>query len=219
MIWFLLTLAIWTNADLILEQPKYRYEFIDQVKQGAKAFSQSCYSCHSMSYMKSDPISLDAGIDPELAPQWSSDSWMGHPPPDLSLVTAYRGVDHVYSYLRGYYLKAEGLYDNIVMPGTQMPNPFVTMQGDQVLLTDDFNQKHLYEVLALQTRGSMTPQEFEDYVVSIVAYLEYASDPSFTERHQIAPWVLGFLLVMIILMIHVDLLYWKKIHKTHQEDD
>ena len=100
-----------------------------------------------------------------------------------------------------------------------MPNPFVTMQGDQVLLTDDFNQKHLYEVLALQTRGSMTPQEFEDYVVSIVAYLEYASDPSFTERHQIAPWVLGFLLVMIILMIHVDLLYWKKIHKTHQQDD
>ncbi|MDC3180561.1 hypothetical protein OAT84_00235 [Gammaproteobacteria bacterium] len=219
MIWFVCILMGLSHAELMLEQPKYRYEFIDQVKVGAKAFVQSCYSCHSMSYMRSDPISLDAGIDPEIAPVWDPESWMGHPPPDLSLVTAYRGVDYVYSYLRGYYLKAEGEYDNIVMPGTQMPNPFITMQGDQVLRHQDVSNQHLYEVLSLKSRGSMTPQEFEDYVVSIVAYLEYASDPSFAERYRLAPWVLGFLAVMILLMIHTDLIYWKNIHKEHQDDD
>ena len=220
MIWLLLLFSVVNaEAELILDEPTFRYDFMSQVESGAKAFAQSCYSCHSMAYMRSDPISLSAGITEENAPIWDPSSWMGHPPPDLSLVTAYRGVDHVYSYLRGYYLKEEGVYENIVMPGTQMPNPFIQMQGDQILVDKDVQNKHLFEVLQLQKRGTMTPQAFEDYVTSIVAYLEYASDPSFVERYRIAPWVLGFLAIFAVLMIHLDLVYWQCIHKSHKQDD
>ena len=220
MIHVLCLVGILSFSSPILAEPKFAYEYKSQVEAGAKAFAQSCYSCHSMSYMRTDAISLDAGIDPEQAPQWDPSSWMGHPPPDLSLVTAYRGIDYVYSYLRGYYVNADhpSGYDNIVMPGTQMPNPFPTMQGDQVLLTTQVEDKHLFEVLALESKGTMSPQAFEDYVTSIVAYLEYASDPSVETRHAYAPWVLGFLAVFIFLMVMLDLAYWRDIHQSHQDD-
>ncbi|UTC24484.1 hypothetical protein MMH89_04530 [Candidatus Comchoanobacter bicostacola] len=220
MILLLLIGCFFSVAQPILDAPDFSYQKEAQIKAGAKAFAQSCFSCHSMNYMRTDALTLAAGIKSENAMAWPKDSWMGHPPPDLSLVTAYRGVDYVYSYLRGYYLDAEveGGYENIVMPGTQMPNPFSLMQGDQVLLTQDIAHKRLFEVLDLKTKGTMTPQEFEDYVTSIVAYLVYASDPSEADRYAYAPWVLGFLAIFVLIMIRLDLVYWAEIHEQHDHE-
>tara|TARA_A100001015_G_scaffold227175_1_gene256596 strand:- start:2313 stop:2963 length:651 start_codon:yes stop_codon:yes gene_type:complete len=196
-----------------LDDPVFAYQYQEQVEKGASAFLQSCYSCHSMSLLRTDPVSLKAGIDPKNAPVWSKDSWNGHPPPDLSLVTAYRGLDHVYSYLRAYYkVDTDAGYDNLVIPGTQMPNPFAMMQGDQIKVMDNTDGVRLFRSLELVRRGSMNPQEFDDYVTSIVAYLNYASDPSVEERHHYGVYVIGFLVIFVFIMIFLDIAYWRDIH-------
>lgn len=214
MIW-LLALVSFVLAEPQLASPKFSHFAEDEIAKGAEAFAQTCYSCHSMSYMRTDAVSLDAGINPELAPTWDSTSWNGHPPPDLSLITAAKGTDFVYSYLVSYYVsdKHPSGYDNLVLPGTQMPNPFAIMQGDQVL-TDNVDGR-LFQALRLKKKGSMSPQAFNDYVTSIVAYLDYASDPHKNFRHRVGIYVLSFLAVMILIMIALDLVYWKEIHDEH----
>ncbi len=216
MIWFYL-LCSFAFAEPVLDSPNYSYLKQAQIAAGASAFAHTCYSCHSMQYMRTDNISTDAGIKPEMAVSWDPSSWNGHPPPDLSLITAAKGVDFVYSYLRGYY-RDEGHpngYENLVLKGTQMPNPFAIMQGDQVLVASSENQR-LFQSLRLDKRGSMSPQEFDDYVTSIVAYLEYASDPQADFRQRVGLYVLGFLAVMILIMVALDLAFWKKIHDEHK---
>lgn len=218
MIWLIL-LATWSVAEMKLDSPKFSYLAEEEIANGAKAFSQSCYSCHSMSYMRTDPVSLEGGIDPENTPMWDENSWNGHPPPDLSLITAAKGIDYVYSYLKGYY-KDENHpngYENYVMPGTQMPNPFALMQGDQVLV-DHPDATRMLQQLILEKRGSMSPQAFDDYIASIVHYLDYASDPHKAFRHKVGFYVLGFLAVMILIMIGLDLAYWQKIHDEHVKE-
>ena len=187
-------------SDLSIIVPLYNKEA--QIAAGAQAFAQTCYSCHSMKYMRTDAVSLSGGIQPDQAPQWTEDSWNGHPPPDLSLITAAKGVDYVYSYLMGYYVDEAhpSGFENIVMPGTQMPNPFVVMQGEQERVLRD-PEVRLFQALKLKNRGAKSPQEFEDYVSSIAVYLEYASDPSQAYREHIGYYVLGFLAVMIVIMI------------------
>lgn len=208
-----------SHASIQLDEPMFAYDRVAQIKAGAKAFMQSCYSCHTMSYLRTDEISLEAGINPDSAPQWDDSSWNGHPPPDLSLITAIKGVDYVYSYLRGYYIDENhpSGYENIVMPGTQMPNPFIILQGDQVKRDIDHVNPRLHEVLELQVKGNMKPQVFNEYVASIVSYLDYASDPSILVRYHYGLYVLGFLLIMIVVMISLDLVYWSDIHGDHHE--
>lgn len=219
MILLLFLTAVLSNATVQLDEPKFAYDRISQIKAGAKAFMQSCYSCHTMSYLRTDEVSLEAGINPDSAPQWDASSWNGHPPPDLSLITAIKGIDYVYSYLRGYYVDEShpSGYENIVMPGTQMPNPFVVLQGNQVKLNVEQSNPRLHEVLELQVKGNLKPQAFNDYVSSIVSYLDYASDPSILVRNHYGVYVLVFLLVMIVVMIGLDLVYWSDIHGEHYE--
>ena len=191
---------------------------VGRIVQGGENFKKTCLSCHSLNDFMNDDIAKTLGLTKEQMPSWPEDSWNGHPPPDLSLVTAYRGIDHVYSYLSAYYQSesTESGYDNLVLPGTQMPNPFAIMQGDQHLVSEAVDDMRLFQSLELVRRGSMTPQEFNDYVVSIVAYLEYASDPSIYERYHYGPYVVGFLIIFVLIMIFLDLVYWREIHRHHR---
>ncbi len=217
---YLFLFCSFLSASPIFDEPDFSYFEKEQISAGAKAFATTCYSCHSMNYMRSDAVSLNAGINPELAPVWDSSSWNGHPPPDLSLITAAKGVDFVYSYLMAYYASEDSPtgYDNLVLPGTQMPNPFSVMQGDQVLVDHQrlaTKNLRLFQMLRLDKKGSMKPQAFDDYVTSIVAYLDYASDPNKAYRYKVGFYVLGFLSVMILIMVALDLAYWKDIHGDH----
>ena len=208
------------HAEIILDEPHFLYDHESQIEAGAKAFKQTCFSCHTMKLMRTDPISMAAGITSDAAPVWDSSSWNGHPPPDLSLITAVKGVRYVYGYLQGYYKDDSNPsgYSNAVLPSTQMPNPFAALQGNQELVVDldqvDFVRLH--EALRLKSTGDLTPGEFNRYLTSIVAYLDFSSDPSVHERRWYGWFVVMFVGVFVAIMVVLDLLYWRDIHQKKE---
>ncbi len=179
----------------------------EKVSEGAAFFKERCFTCHSMKYLRFDDVSLNAGINPKDAPQWSKDSWKGHPPPDLSLVAITKGVDWLYGYLKGYYFE-NGSYDNIMWQNTAMPNPYPDLQGKQKLIMtpEQIRAFHprFYQVVKLDTSGSISAHAFNDKIDALLHYLVYASDPSVEERHSFGPMVLIF---MMTLSLFAFLLY------------
>ena len=180
---------------------------IEKVSEGAAFFKERCFTCHSMKYLRFDDVSLNAGINPKDAPKWGADSWKGHPPPDLSLSATTRGVDWLYGYLKGYYYE-NGSYDNIMWQNTAMPNPYPDLQGKQKLIMtpEQIRAFHprFYQVIKLESSGSISAHAFNDKIDALLHYLVYASDPSVEERHTLAPMVLIF---MITLSLFAFLLY------------
>lgn len=167
-----------------------------RVERGAQFFVQNCQACHTMKYLKFDPISVDAGVSMAKVPTWPESAWGGHHPPDLSLITITRGADWVYAYLKGYYFE-DGQFRNIVMPETQMPNPYPHLQGKQILNMpmEKIQAYHprLYLALRLEQKGSIPAHEFNEKVEDLMYYLVYASDPSAVDRAHMAPYVMLFL--------------------------
>ncbi|MAJ81549.1 MAG: hypothetical protein CMF41_01385 [Legionellales bacterium] len=201
-------ILIFFSALACAEQPLVELPHIsvdpsnqESVFRGAVFFAAKCQSCHSMAYLRYDKISNEAGVKYGMAPTWPAGAWMGHPPPDLSLVAITRGSDWVYGYLKGYYKEGDG-YQNLVEKNTRMPNPYPALQGDQVLTMSlesiEKERPRLFRALRLEKAGTIPAHDFNTKVLDLVHYLVYASDPSVIERKSIAPYVLAFLMVFAL---------------------
>ena len=203
----LLNFPIWAVTESRIELESVTWDMSDKgsIERGAENFKNNCMSCHSLRYARNNNVLAQAGITQEMMPQWPSDSWGGHPPPDLSLMARQMGEDWIYTYLHAYYQDSSRPtgFNNLVYPHTNMPNPFITSQGLQVLIADDLlaedlSDKRWYQVIKLHAQGNMSPVIFDRYVLDIVHFLAFISDPSVDERHALAPWVLGYLLLLIV---------------------
>ena len=60
-------------------------------------------------------------------------AWFGKQPPDLSLVARSRGVDYVYSFLKGFYVDGTRPWgvNNLYLPSAAMPDVLAVPQGLQ----------------------------------------------------------------------------------------
>lgn len=211
------------EPEVSLSQANIDEHDMASVERGAKFFATNCLVCHSMKHLKYDKLSQKAGITYDKMPLKQQDWWFGAVPPDLSLSARVRGADWLYTYLHSFYKddsKKLGS-NNLMMPGNSMPNPFLGMQGTQVLTVDlndlhsrggVFVQKpHYFAVLRLEKQGSMSPEEFHQAVRDVVNYLVYASDPYKVERIQLGYWVLAFLLILVVLSYLLKKEYWKDV--------
>ena len=176
----------------------------ERILQGGKYFKQTCLSCHSLNHFTHDDIAKELELSKSQMPVWPEDSWMGHPPPDLSLIALSMSPDWLYTYLRTFYVDKDRPlgYNNLVFPNTNMRNPFIDLQGQLVLIDPNFSPSHLvdardywYRIIKLKHSGQLSATEFDEYVADIVSFLTYVSDPSVHKRYQIGPWVCGYLLV------------------------
>lgn len=195
-------------GDSVVELDHVKLNLSDKARilRGGENFKQSCLSCHSLNAFLNDDFAKELGLTKETMPIWPEDSWMGNPPPDLSLIALSMSPNWLYTYLRTFYQDAERPigYNNLVFPNTNMPNPFVDLQGIQVLIDPNFSPaKHVgehaywYRLIKLKEGGSLSAEAFDDYIADIVQFLTYVSDPSVHEREQMAPWVLGYFLLFI----------------------
>ena len=59
--------------------------------------------------------------------------WFGKQPPDLSLMAREKGVDYIYSFLKGFYVDSTRPWgvNNVYLPGAAMPDVVASVQGLQ----------------------------------------------------------------------------------------
>ena len=182
---------------------------IDSLQRGARNFFNYCVACHSLKYIRYNQIAEDLDLEenqllenliftdakPEdivttnMLPEDGS-RWFGKTPPDLSLITRSRGEDQVYNFLRTFYQDANSPtgVDNQALPGTSMPNILWLVQEQ------------------------LNEQEFDQFTLDIVNFLDYVGEPNQSERKRIGIWVILFLLIFLVFSYGLYKDIWKEVH-------
>jgi ubiquinol-cytochrome c reductase cytochrome c1 subunit len=194
--------------------------------------------CHSAKYVRYSRLAADLGLSEAqvienlmftgerihdtmqntLAPQLGA-QWFGTAPPDLSLIARSRGTNYVYSFLKSFYLdpKRPTGVNNLVLPGTSMPHVLWELQGYQAAVYGgESDAAHetvhkKFKGFELAQPGSLTPQEYDRFVLDTVNFLEYIGEPMQLKRRSLGFQVLAFLLVFFLLAFLLKKEYWKDI--------
>lgn len=135
-------------------------------KNGEQLFANYCSGCHSLNYTTFPKVAI---------PNAEAKKWFGIIPPDLSLVTKYRGKLWIRTYLQSFYYDSSRPFNcnNKLIHNVQMPNV-------------------LYP---LENTGSYT-QNIED----IVAFLDIVSDPHRKKRYMLGVCVEIFLGILLLAL-------------------
>lgn len=211
---------------------------IASLQRGARNFMNYCSGCHSAKYVRFNRVGRDLGLTEEQlaenlmfnaeAPHDTiqrtmrdddATRWFGKPPPDLSVIPRSRGVDYVFNFLQGFYVDLDSPtgVDNILLPGTSMPDVLWEMRGYQRGVFAEHQAKggagteQVFEKFEPVTKGSMTDEEFQLFLRDTVNFLDYISEPSQLERKAIGIWVLLFLCVFLVLVIMLKKEIWKDV--------
>ena len=201
--------------------------------RGAQTYMQYCLGCHSLKYMRYNRMAADLGLGDEqlMALMITSDkpgdtilnampaaeaaTWFGTKIPDLSLVSRSRGVDWLYTYLRGFYADpARPLgVNNLLFKDVGMPHVLWELQGlrNPVYKTDEHGQK-IIERLEPGLQGQLSEAQYDQTVADLVNFLDYVGEPIKQERLQLGFWVLAFLVVFFGLGYALKKEYWRDIH-------
>ncbi len=207
--------------EVPLQTPQYQLNK-EAIIRGGIFYSQNCLTCHSMKYIRYNRLADDLGLDKKYIehnfmtpggagylrgmitamPPEHVARWLGATPPDLTLVARYRGIDWIYTYLRSFYWdpKTSTGWNNQVFPGVAMPNVLYSYSGT----IDD--KRNVLE------KASYSQQEYDRVTTDLMAWMRYTSDPSILVRRQIAPYVIGFLLIFTLLAYLLKRAYWRDVH-------
>jgi ubiquinol-cytochrome c reductase cytochrome c1 subunit len=205
------------------------------LQHGAALYINYCSGCHSLKYLRYSRMAEDLGLSEDevmgnlnltgvkfgetigtsMTEAHAKDAF-GKMPPDLSLIARVRGNDWIYTYLKSFYLdetRPVG-WNNTVFPNASMPNPLWQMQGLQhgELGKKDANGEAHVERLSLKQPGSQTPEQFDQSVRDITAFLEYAGEPASLKRQGMGVWVVLFLAAFTFLTFLLKKEYWKDVH-------
>lgn len=210
-----------SSAGFALAEAPIDKSDMESIKRGAKFFASNCMACHTAVYLRYNKLAADAGVTYEKMPI-NVKSWPNNiRPPDLSLEAGIRGVDWIYTYLHVFYKdpsRPSGV-NNLLVPGTAMPNILGPYQGDQVLVKKDqsvdalYSSTEWYDLLNLTAQGSMTPEQFDETMADVTNFLAYAAEPYRAEQHRLGWWVLGFLAILFFMMYFLKKEYWKDVKK------
>jgi ubiquinol-cytochrome c reductase cytochrome c1 subunit len=214
---------------------------LHSLQRGARAYVNYCQGCHSLGYMRYNRMQdlalseeqirdnliftgaktgdlMTNTMNPEEAKQW-----FGAAPPDLTVIARSRasgagsGADWLYTYLRGFYrdpARPNG-WNNTVYPNVGMPHVLWQLQGEQVLKTETVpgpGRPVTVPTLVLETKGAMTPPEYDRMVADLVNYLDYVAEPARSTRTTMGVYVLLFLGIFWVLAYYLKKEFWKDVH-------
>lgn len=215
------------------------------LQRGAKIYMNYCSGCHSLQYTRYKGVAEGIGIvdvdsgqvleklvqknlnfasdkvtDNILSaiPKDDAETWFGVAPPDLSLVTRYKGKDWLYSYMHAFYVDPARPWgvNNAVFPDVGMPHVLAELQGLQKAVyqvSGDKNAKDkVIERLELDKKGSLTEKEYDELVTDLVNFLEYVGEPHKTKRENMGVWVVLFLIIFTLFAYMLKREYWKDVH-------
>jgi ubiquinol-cytochrome c reductase cytochrome c1 subunit len=208
---------------------------IASLQRGVRNFMSYCSGCHSLKYLRYNrmtadlkmPETLQASLmvtsdkpfDPIVSAMPADSAlWFGKSPPDLSLEARAKGVDFIYSYLKGFYAdktRAWGV-NNMYLPGTAMPHVLADRQGLQepVFKSEAEGGASVMVLAGVEpmTSGALKPEEYDQFVRDIVNFLDYAAEPVKAKRQSLGIYVTLFLLVFFVFAYLLKKEYWKDVH-------
>jgi ubiquinol-cytochrome c reductase cytochrome c1 subunit len=206
----------------------------DSLQRGARNFMNYCSGCHSLKYLRYNRMAEDLkipeselknlmfttdksfdGVQSALPPD--AEGWFGKQPPDLSLMARARGVDYVYSYLKGFYADNTRPWgvNNLFLPSTAMPHVLVELQGLQKPVFHNETEGGAHMVLVgsePMAAGAMKPEEYDAFVRDLANFLDYAGEPIKDKRQSMGVFVTLFLLVFFVFAYLLKKEYWKDVH-------
>ena len=209
---------------------------VNSLQRGARNFMNYCSGCHSLTYLRYNRMAADLrlsekeladlmlnsdnafdGINSSMPPDAAQ--WFGKQPPDLSLTARSRGVDYIYSFLKGFYVDATRMWgvNNLYLPNAAMPDVLADRQGLQKPVfkneSDANGGAHMVLVgVEPMSPGALSPQEYDVLVRDIANFLDYAGEPIKANRQSLGVFVMLFLLVGFVLTYLLKKEYWKDVH-------
>ena len=209
---------------------------IASLQRGARNFMNYCSGCHSAQYVRYTTIGKHLELSEEQlidnlmfnaektfetiqTSMTSEDArrWYGNAPPDLSLIARAKGVDYLYNFLKGFYTAEDSPtgVDNLVLAGTSMPHVLWELQGFQKAAFTEHSEGGVvtleFDHFEPLTAGSMSTEEFDEFVRDTVNFLAYIAEPIRSERRVIGTWVMIYLIVFLIIAIMLKKQIWKDV--------
>lgn len=230
--------AIAAGSDLPMDKADNDVDNIASLQRGARNFMNFCSGCHSAQYVRFKTIAKDLELSEDQVvnnlmfnaektfetievnmPAADAKRWFGQTPPDLSLMARAKGTDYIYNFLRGFYLDSESPtgVDNVYLAGTSMPNVLWELQGHQdAVFTEEPGEEEGTVVSEFDrfepvTQGTMTTEQFDEFVRDTVNFLEYISEPVRGTRRVLGVWVLMFLIFFYIIASMLKKQIWKDV--------
>jgi len=225
------SVALAVSEDGYIEHSGIITRDVAAVQRGAKLFVNYCLSCHSAQYMRYNRLAEDLGLSEDMVVDnlmfasakigdtmniamrpADAETWFGNAPPDLSLIARSRGVDWLYSYMKGFYRDDSGNWNNLLLPNAAMPHVLWQLQGIQEPVFHTVGGEDVIEKLELVEPGQQSPEEYEDTVRDLVTFLDYLSEPSKLKRKRVGIWVMLFLAFFAFLTYLLKAEYWRDVH-------
>jgi len=234
------TSAFASGGEIELEKAGNDPDNTASLQRGARNFMSYCAGCHSAKYVRYNSIARDLELSEDQLidnlmfnaersfetiqasmPSAVAKRWFGQAPPDMSLMARAKGTDYIYNFLRGFYLDPDSPtgVDNLFLSGSSMPNVVWELQGYQraVYVEGEADAEgtvsHHFDRFAAVTTGSMSAEEFDEFVRDTVNFLEYISEPMRRTRRVLGVWVLLFLSFFLFVSWKLYKDIWKDVPK------
>lgn len=221
-----------------LDKAPNRVNSMPALQNGAKLFVNYCLNCHGASSVRYNRL-RDIGLTDEqikqnllfsgekvgdlmkvsISPK-DAKEWFGATPPDLSVEARARGTDWLYTYLRTFYkddTRPTGS-NNMVFPNVGMPNVLWDLQGERIAKFeekadphDPSKMEHVFKGFEQVTPGKMKPQEFDDNIADLVAFMSWMAEPVQLQRKRLGVIVLIYLAIFTLLAWRLNKAYWKNV--------
>ena len=220
-----------------LEPSHIDLDNIASLQRGASNFMNYCSGCHSAQYVRYNTIGKQLELSEEqlidnlmfnaektfetirtaMTPE-DGERWYGKAPPDLSLMARARGADYVYNFLKGFYVEPGSPtgVNNKVLAGTSMPHVLWELQGFQTANfahheNEDGSVTTTFEGFELLSPGSMSAEEYDEFVRDTTNFLAFIAEPIRQDRRTLGVWVLIFLVFFLILATQLKKEIWKDV--------
>ena len=224
---------VYAATETELEPAHNDIDDIHSLQRGARNFMNFCSGCHSAKYVRFNTLAKNLELTEEqlignlmftaekpfetIEANMSAEDgerWLGQPPPDLSLMARARTTDYTFNFLKGFYIDPDSPtgVDNRVLPGTGMPHVLWELQGYQKgVFVEDENGTPVFDHFEQLTTGTMSEEEFDQFVRDTVNFLEYISEPVRSTRRALGFWVLSFLAVFWVFAFMLKKEIWKDV--------
>lgn len=211
------------------------------LQRGAAYFMNYCSGCHSAEYVRYNTLGAALDLSDEQLEQNlmfnaertfetinvsmnkdDATAWLGAVPPDMSLIARSKGVDHIYSFLRGYYVdeKSRTGWNNTVVKNVSMPHVLWQLEGlkaqadshaDDAAAEDGGHDAEVGPEFEFIQAGTMSVEDYDQFVRDIVNFLDFISEPMQLERTRIGVWIMAFLVIFFILSLLLKKEIWKDV--------